>query len=74
MVIVISQLFTDNYSIILVKFVITYCSPLSITVDLNPPLIRIGTSLQSYHTRVRINVPDPSGVCNKFKMYNNSKK
>ena len=65
-VIIISQLFTDSLSIIRIKSIITYCSPLSITVDLHTSFIRIITSLKTYHTRVRITVPNPCRIYNKY--------
>ena len=61
-VIVISQLFTDSLSISRIKSIITYCSPLSITVDLHTSFIRIITSLETYHTIERIIVPDSSSI------------
>ena len=65
-VIVISQLFTDSLSISRTKSIITYCSPLSITVDLHTSLIGIITSLKTYHTIEKITVPDSSGICAKL--------
>ena len=65
-VIVISQLFTDSLSISRTKSIITYCSPLSITVDLHTTLIGIITSLKTYHTIEKITVPDSSGICAKM--------
>ena len=65
-VIVISQLFTDSLSISRTKSIITYCSPLSITVDLHTSLIGIITSLKTYHTIERTTVPDSSGICAKM--------
>ena len=66
---VISQLFTDSLSINKIKSIITYCSPLSITVDLHTSLIGIITSLKTYHTIERITVPYSSGICAKM-IYN----
>ena len=65
-VIVISQLFTNSLSISRTKSIITYCSPLSITVDLHTSLIGIITSLKTYHTIERITVPNPSSICTKM--------
>ena len=65
-VIVISQLFTDSLSISRIKSIITYCPPLSITVDLHTSLIGIITSLKTYHTIERITVPDSRGICTKM--------
>ena len=65
-VIVISQLFTNSLSISRTKSIITYCSPLSITVDLHTSLIGIITSLKTYHTIEKITVPDSSGICTKM--------
>ena len=63
---IISQLFTDSLGISRTKSIITYCSPLSITIDLYTSFIWITTSLKTYHTRERIAVPDSSGICNKM--------
>ena len=66
--IVVSQLSTDSFSVSIIKSIITYCSPLSITVDLYTSFIRIITSLETYHTRIRITVPDFSSICKKHQM------
>ena len=44
------------------KSIITYCSPLSITIDLHTSFINKVTSLKAYHTRVGITVPNPSSI------------
>ena len=67
-IIVVSQLSTDSFSVSIIKSIITYCSPLSITVDLYTSFIRIITSLETYHTRIRITVPDSSSICKKHQM------
>ena len=67
----ISQLFTEYKCIIRIKSIITYCSPLSMTIDLHTSFIRVHSSYKTYHTRVRITVPDSSGIYNNInKMYN----
>ena len=60
-----SQLFANSLSISRTKYIITYCFPLSITVDFNVSLIRITASLKLYQTRERITVPDPNSICCK---------
>ena len=65
-IIVVSQLFTDSLYIRRTKSITTYCSPLSITVNLHTSLIRITTSLKTYHTKKRITVSDPSGIYTKM--------
>ena len=58
---VLSQLITDSPNISRTKSIITYCSPLFITVDLNTDFI-----LEIYHTRKGITAPDPCGIYNKI--------
>ena len=69
LVIVIFQLFTDNVSINRIKFINTYCSPLSITIDFHTSLIRISIFLKIYHTREWITVPNPCRIYNKCSHY-----
>ena len=66
----VTKLSTNDRCFSSTKSIITYCSPLSITIDLNTSFINKVTSLKTYHTRVRITVPDPSSIyISSNKMY-----